>query len=75
MNYEIEKQKAIELRCKFIRINPDEKDYNIFKAINKIHKHIKQSSKESIKGRISKRLSELEFKSNHSIKSRVQSML
>ena len=42
---EIERQKALEkeLNCIFIRINPDEKDFNIFKEINKIHRHIKKS--------------------------------
>ena len=59
-----------ELNCVFIRINPDEKDFNIFKEINKIHKHIKKSSKKSLIGKISKRLLELEFKSDHSIKSK-----
>ena len=34
-----------ELNCVFIRINPDEKDFNIFKEINKIHRHIKKSFK------------------------------
>ena len=36
INHEIEKRKAIEkeLRCKFIRINPDKGNFNIFKAIN-----------------------------------------
>ena len=40
----IERQKALEkeLNCVFIRINPDEKDFNIFKEINKIHRHIKK---------------------------------
>ena len=40
----IERQKALEkeLNCVFIRINPDEKDFNIFKKINKIHRHIKK---------------------------------
>ena len=72
INNEIERQKALEkeLNCIFIRINPDEKDFNIFKEINKIHKHIKKSSKKSLIGKISKRLLELEFKSNHSIKSK-----
>ena len=39
----IERLKALEkeLNCIFIRINPDEKDFNIFKEINKIHRHIK----------------------------------
>ena len=47
LNNEIERQKALEreLDCVFIRINPDEKDFNIFKEINKIHRHIKKSFK------------------------------
>ena len=69
--YEIQRRKALEreLNCVFIRINPDEKDFNIFKEINKIHRYIKKSSKKSLIGKIWKRLLELEFKSNHSIKS------
>ena len=44
INNETERQKALEkeLNCIFIRINPDEKDFNIFKEINKIHKYIKK---------------------------------
>ena len=67
INNETERQKTLEkeLNCVFIRINPDEKDFNILKAINEIYRHIKKSSKKSIIDKISKRL--LEFKSNHSI--------
>ena len=54
----------------FIRINPDEESFNIFKEINKIHRHIKKSTKKSLIDDLSKRLLELEFKSNHSIKSK-----
>ena len=45
INNQIERQKALEkeLNCIFVRINPDEKDFNIFKEINKIHRHIKKS--------------------------------
>ena len=50
-----------------IRINPDEKDFNIFKPISEIYRHIKKSSKKSLIDKISKRLLELEFKSNHTI--------
>ena len=41
---EIEIQKVLEkkLNCVFIRINPDENDFNIFKKINNIHRHIKK---------------------------------
>ena len=47
INNEIERQKALEkeLNCVFIRINPDKKDFNIFKGINKIHRHIKDHLK------------------------------
>ena len=71
IDYEIHRQTAIEkeLGCEFIRINPDEKNLNIFKAINRIHWHIKKSSKRSLTDKISKRLLELEFKSDHLIKS------
>ena len=69
IDYEIQRQKALEreLNCVFIRINPDEKDFNIFKPISEIYRHIKKSSKKSLIDKISKRLLELEFKSNHTI--------
>ena len=51
----------------FIRINPDGKNLNIFKEVNKIHRHIKKSTKKSLIDDLSKRVTELEFKSNHSI--------
>ena len=56
INNEIERQKALEkeLNCVFIRINPDEKDFNILKAINEI----KKLSKKSLIDKISKRLLE-----------------
>ena len=65
INIEIERQKALEkkLNCIFIRINPDEKDFNIFKEIYKIYRHIKKS----LTDKILKNLLELKFKSNHSI--------
>ena len=50
IDYEIQRQRAseIELNCVFIRINPDAADFNIFREINKIHRHIKKSSKKSL---------------------------
>ena len=44
INNEIDRQKALEkeLNCIFIRIKPDEKDFNFFKEINKIHRYIKK---------------------------------
>ena len=58
------------MNSRFFRINPDEENFNIFKEINKIHRHIKKSTKKSLIYDLSKRLLELEFKSNHSIKSK-----
>ena len=42
INNEIKRQRALEkeLNSVFIRFNPDEKDFNIFKEINKLHIHI-----------------------------------
>ena len=47
IDHEIQRQKALEkeLSGKFIRIDPDEEDFNIFKAINEIHRHINKSTK------------------------------
>ena len=47
MNNETERQKALEkeLNCIFIRITTDEKDFNIFKEINEIHRHMKNNLK------------------------------
>ena len=55
LNNEIERQKALEreLDWVFITINPDEKDFNIFKEINKIHKHIEKLTKKSLIDKIS----------------------
>ena len=49
IDHEIKRQKALEkeLSCEFIRINSDEKDFNIFKAKNEIFRHMKESIKKS----------------------------
>ena len=41
------RQKAVEqwLDCQFIRNDPDKDDFDIFRAINEIFRHIKQSTK------------------------------
>ena len=76
INHEIKRQKTLEkeLHCEFIRINPDEKDFNIFRTINEIYRHIKKSikklTKESSIDKLSKRLLGLEFKKDNSIKSK-----
>ena len=69
IDYKIQRERVIkkELGCVFIRINPDEENFNIFRAINKIHRYIKKSTKTSLIDKISKRLLTLKFKSNHSI--------
>ena len=72
VNYEIQGQKTIEkqLGCKFVGINADEQNVNIFKAINKIQRHVKESPKKYLIDKISKRLVKLEFKSDYLIKSK-----
>ena len=73
---EKQRQKEIEteLSCKFIRINPDEENFNISNDNNKIFRHIKESNKKlqkkSFIEKIPLRLLELEFKSNNSIKTK-----
>ena len=61
LNNEIERQKALEgeLNYVFIKINPNEKDFIIFKEINKIHRRIKKSTTKSLIDDLSKRLLEL----------------
>ena len=55
---EIERQKALEkeLNCVSIRINPDEKNYNIHREINKIQRYIKKSTKNLLIDDLSKKL-------------------
>ena len=78
IDYKIERQRALEreLDCIFIRINPDAIDFNIFKEINTIHRHIyqltkqqtKQKPEKSIIDNLSKKLLEIEFKQHNQIK-------
>ena len=65
-----DKELKEELVSKFIRINPDEENFIINKTISEIHRHIKQSSKNLLTDKISRRLLSLEFRENHSIKSK-----
>ena len=53
-----------------MRINPDGADVNIYRLINQVRMHIKQSTKKSLIDDVSKRLFGLEFISNHTIKSK-----
>ena len=78
-NYEKSRQLMIEShRITIIRTNPDAADFDMNRLINQIYKHIaestknqtKVSTKKSLNDDLSKRLLELEFKSNYSIKSK-----
>ena len=74
------KHRALEkkLDCVFIRTNPGVADFNICKEKNKIHRHIKQltkqqteqKTKKSLIDNLSKGLLELEFKQNNQIKTK-----
>ena len=80
VNNEIERQRALEreLNCVFIINNPDERYFNIFREINKIHRHInqltiqqtEQQTKESVIDNLSNEWLKLELKKNDSIKSK-----
>ena len=69
IGHELKRQEAIKekLGCEFIRINPGENNFNIFKTTNEIHRHIKESIKKSTKGTFKKLL---KFKLNNSIKTK-----
>ena len=69
--YEQSRQFMIESHgITIIRTNPDDADFNMNRLINQIYTHIVKSTKKSLIDDLSKRLLELEFKSNHSIKSK-----
>ena len=78
-NYEKSRQLMIESHgITIIRTNPDAADFDMNRLINQIYTHIikstkkqtKVSTKKSLIDDLSKRLLELEFKSNYSIKSK-----
>ena len=60
------------LDCKFIRINPDEKNFDIYDGFKKtltfINELKQRQTKNFLIDDLTKRLLELELKSNHSIK-------
>ena len=76
-DYEIKRQKTIEqeLGCKFLRIDTDEEDFNIFRTISEIFRHIKQSTKKNLMNKISARLLGFEFKSDNMIKSKAMKFI
>ena len=67
IDYEIKRQKAIEqeLGCKFVRIDQEKEDLDIFRVISQIFGHIKQSTKKTQINKISMRLLGLDFKSDN----------
>ena len=50
IDYEIKRQKAIEQKmvCKFIRIDPEKEEFDIFRAIREIFRHVKQSTEKTL---------------------------
>ena len=80
IDYEVEKQKAVEknIGCEFIRINPAKENFNIFVEISKTQKCItkptkkltKESTKEAFLDEFSNNLLRLESKSNNSLKTK-----
>ena len=74
IDYKIKRQKAIEqeLGCKFIRIDLDKEDFNIFRSINEIFRDNKQSTKKTLINKTSTRLLRLEFESDNIIKSKAK---
>ena len=70
-NYEKSRQLMIESHgITIIRTNPDAADFDMNRLINQIYTQIIKSTKKSLIDDLSKRLLELEFKSNYSIKSK-----
>ena len=80
-DYEIRRQKAIrqKLGCKFIKIVPDKEDFDTFRVINGIFRHVKQSTKKTLISKVSTRLLTrllgLEFKSDNISKSKAMKFI
>ena len=69
--YKQSRQFVIESRgITIIRTNLDDTNFNMNKLINQVYMYIIKSTKKSLIHDLSKRLLELEFKSNHSVKSK-----
>ena len=72
-HFECEQSRQLMIKkngSKITRNNPDATDFNIYTLINQIRMHIKQSAKKSLSDNLLKSHLGLEFKSNHSIKSK-----
>ena len=69
--YEKSRQLMIEsCGITITRTNPDSPDFDMNRLINQIYTYINKSTKKSLIHDLSKKFLELEFKSNHSIKSK-----
>ena len=71
-NFKCEKSREFVIESygiTIIRTNPDAADFDMNRLINQIYTHIIKSTKKSLIDDLAKRLVELQFKSNHSIKS------
>ena len=53
---------------KFIRIDPDKENFDVFRAINEIFRNIKQATKKTLINKTSATLLRLEFKTDDIIK-------
>ena len=73
-DYKIKRKKVTkqELGCKFIRIDLDKEDFNIFRSINEIFRDNKQLTKKTLINKTSTRLLRLEFESDNIIKSKAK---
>ena len=74
-DYKMKRQKQLEkLGYYLIRINPDKPGFDDYEEFGRVSAYIaewiKKQTKNSLIDNLSKRLLELEFKSNHSIKSK-----
>ena len=65
-------QKAIEqeVGCKFIRIDPDKEEFDIFRAINEMIRYIKRSTKKTLINKMSTSLLGLKLESDSVMKSK-----
>ena len=72
-NFEYEQSRQLMIESDgitIIRNNPDAADFDMNRLINQIYAHIIKSTNKPLIDDLSKRLLELDFKSNHSIKSK-----
>ena len=58
-----------------MKIDSDKEDFNIFRTISEIFRHIKQSTKKTLIDRFSTRLLGLKFKSDNILKSKAMKFI